>query len=757
MSTNLQDQILLAELNNFGVVDVNGTSIAQPLTSPFTDAVAAAVLLDPPVLAYTGQVTGWDFVYGGTTLVLNLSKLNILTITGNVSSAFNDMSLKIKQLNINGGVNNSFQRFKLCGNMTVNGDIMNSFLNVVLEQGSQCGQLILNGNIGMSTAILKTQELYDWVAAYVVAVPPTTLVPTVADFTTAYNAFYANLILNYTSPDADLVTTNANIVAYLGGLTGTDPFTAVEQAGVLAEIVFSTTPVPSFQRIVLKYDTIKITSDNIYNSIYVYDIYVRNLLVTIGNAISQGDIIPFMAGKIRGVSCSEAESVSFVVNQSTSFPLGLTRQFLVLSKIVANSFSLTGSYTQAIRSCELITKNIVLTNSVSSSANIVFSSYVKACDTIDIDALSSTNFTIFDRSSLEFKNLILRNSIENFIPLKLSGHKLIYYGKENFVGNFFSPSIVDVEYICLDKNVQTARLFVSSVIDAKEMAIHSDLISSTSMFVQGVLTAKSLIFHKGFINNNSTPNNMNFVFNVETVSISDCGVTGIILSQVFNGSLLELHKLLVSQDTSLAFNASTIVADKFVTGASLYTFGQSLVVVKDLRLEVEGTCGPVQKPLVLYDDDPGTSFGTLGNIIEEVIGSLPVTYNTTFVSESLRWSAFNRSTLTHIMYPKFVDFDITVFAMQPLFVGAPAYASYQFLLDAINSNRLEATIVNGDTQVVLSSLQFAQLAYLKLVGTATVTSVPASVLKSLEDIKVCTTVPITSGEKCILKKYKLVC
>lgn len=97
------------------------TGIPDPCTSDFATAVANAAKNCNCFLEYNGEVSGWDFVYGGDELVQNLNKLETLILTGPIcEGAFDNLKLKICNIEIRNTVFKAFNGTILKGtNLTI--------------------------------------------------------------------------------------------------------------------------------------------------------------------------------------------------------------------------------------------------------------------------------------------------------------------------------------------------------------------------------------------------------------------------------------------------------------------------------------------------------------------------------------------------------------------------------------------------------------------------------------------------------------
>lgn len=771
MTTNIQDQILEAQLTSTGVYNSQGVAIPEPvpLVSPFTAAVAAAVLLNPPVLSYSGTVSGWDFVFGGPTLISNLEKLSLLTITGEIASAFNDMSLSIKQLTINGGVTASFNRFKLHGNLTVNGNIINSFQNSVLKQDNTCGKLILNGNIAIDTCLQTTLNLQTFVLSLPVANPPTTVVPTIATTLATYNAYYADITTDY-DPCASLDTLNTNITTYLGGLVQTDPFTQTILDNVIALFggAYVNSTGYSFWQSVITYHSISITSSYIATSFLASHLTFDTLEVT-------ADVIMdsfLQHAKLNGFNTVEskcnsgyrvkcwkpAKSIVINVSNENNYPLFIA-SLLLTSNVQVCTLEFSGAIIgRLFLNSKVISDNLIVNSTL--NMGLLEKADVICFDKLEVNNTSLVTSEMFTDSTVR-AGLISLNGIFDIDRSIIEANKLIYKGIANSASEFFVPKVLSVDYICIDSTFQTQNFLNTSIINAKEIDIKSDLSQTTTLFSGGSLTADLIRFENGItFPTSGTP--MLMIFDVCDMQISKCKTTGVIVSGAFNGSLLEVQKLWIAQDVTFSFNSSTLVGQSYKSGAAMYSFANSLVVEKEFELSKKVNKCDVQQALMLNAGDPTLPFSpemtALNTILTNVLAVTPQ-YNTTFVSDVLKWSAFDRSTLTHVMNPDFIDFDITVtnLFLQGV-IPTVLEPSYQFLLDAIIGMRTKAVIVNGTTITpVLADAKMAKLKQLKLVGTATISQIPITILKSLHTLRYCGTTKPTAAERATLKKYHLDC
>ncbi len=775
MTTNIQDLILEAQLTSTGVFNSSGVQIPEPvpLTSAFTTAVAAAVLLTPSVLSYSGTVSGWDFVYGGPTLVSNLNKLSLLTITGEVASAFNDMSLSIKQLTVNGGVTSSFLRFKLCGNLTINGNMIGSFDNIVLKQDNECGKLILNGNIGIDTCFQTTANLQTFVLSLPIAVPPTTLVPTNATTLATYQAYYADITTDY-DPCTELSDINTNIEAYFAGLVPADPFTQAVKDGMIAIIVAGyalSSTVVCFSKSQITYSSISITGTYLAQSFSMSHVTFKTLDINVDCVYN--DL--FLSSKLNGF-CSvpvcesgfglktwkPAKSITFTATNLQNYAgiNGFLFQYAnVESEEVSNSGTFYGSIFFGAR---LVTSKLTYNNAIGLSGTTTLNQADAIIfDKFDFTSAPGVTSSLLDAATLRAGCIHLNGAVD-VNQSNIEASKLVYRGILGTNSFLFNPRVLKVDYICFDENVHVTIFLNSSIIRAKEVVIKTDLSTSTALFEVGSLTADLLKFENGLIS--ITPSaRMGFIFDVCELQISKCKTQGIIVSNAFNGSLVEAQKLVITQDVAYSFNGTTVVGHEYKSGAALYSFADSLVVEKEFELsKVVNKC-PVQQALTLNAGDPtlapSAEMATLNAILTNVTQNAIVEYNTAFVVDVLKLSAFDRSTFTQVLFPDFVDFDIVVSTMfLEGVIPTQTAASTQFLIDAVVGLRTKAVIVNGSTIVaVLGDAKFAKLKQLKLVGTATISQIPLALLKNLQTLRYCGDTKPTEAERKLLKQYHLSC
>ncbi len=809
--TNLQDKILLNELNANGVYTVGGVLVPlpSPLTSAFGAAVTRASLLCPPILTYTGDVSGYDFVASGqSALTESLNKLVGLTINGNVSSAFNNISLKIRNIAINGGVNNSFNRSKVEGNITINGNVLFSFDNSILEgisSKSHCpghGSLIITGNIGLSTENLIVLQLQQFVSGFAVAVPPATT-PTVAQFQTAFNTTITTLSTGVASQFlAQLTASSVAINSYLNGLISGNPFTAANQTTVLANIIYSFFTQPqgvfTFINSIIKYDAITLTGVVITNSFLNDNINVDKLLVTYSNiyfsftnSVIKGFEKVATCDNKFGITCWQP-ACSILFNLSNAVPtFSQVNSIFIGVLIETECLTIEGTFYGALFDTATVYANKIKVTSAatySRALSLFTSSTVVAFELIDVEFPLGGTFVSLGCisrdsnhvSTFKFGKFIQKGQIIDSLKLaNLYGHKLYVQGTASYVATTFTPVIMNVDYVCFDSLYQATNILTACNIESKEVVFKTDLSSATAVF-QGPSPTYAKIqvlrFANGFNYSDSSLAGNMYKFDLCELIVEKCvapGTTpGVILNLAFNGSVIEAERIIIKGDVSNSFNASTIRARELIAGNTYYSFASSLVDVNEVKFETaaqgnalnSGPCRKSCETLALLNlDTTNTSAVTalttiINNQLYTTFSNAPTLtpFDTGFIVSIFKSGTFDRSNLNLIYHPKFVNLDIVVSNLVPYGQSTPTSPSIQFLVDAIIGTYVAATIVNGSTVTYLSAPAFSHLKFLKLVGTATVSQIPLTVLACLKEIEICTTVPLTCDEKKLLKKYHLI-
>lgn len=791
MTTNLQSQILLNELNTNGVYTAGGVLVPEPvpLTSAFALAVKNASIFNPPVLNYTGDVTGYDFVAGGNDLINNLNKLTSLTITGNVSSAFNNISLKTKNIVITGGLNNSFNRSKVAGSIVVTGNVVFSFNNTFLGKGDLChSNLTINGNIGVSVSMLLVLQL----RAFVLAFPIT---GTIAQFQTAFNA-QVTAIETGVDPIfySDIATTDGSVNALLNTLVGSNPYTLTVQSQVLHRFAYftnpSSTPGESFINSVSEYHKVNLSGDVIVNSFTIGIIKTHKFNFLFSNAS-----LVFRNIKISGFARVEAPCNKFAIQDWTpakdiEFTMANTNileNFLSTNVVTScifesDCFRLTGTFGRDPDSSAVFFATSSITAKVIQfdspfvlPGNVTFAPKDKltAFELLRVDFPLGAHHVLFAPAQgiFKFKKFIGTGQFTTIVEGgTLQGDELVLDGTSDFVGNTFNPISLDVEKTCLGVNFNMNSYFFNfNSIHGKELIIKNNLANNTFLFsnagtAAGYVKLQKLIFANG----------LNFIDrflrgNVSTFDLCELIIekcvepgqsVGTICSLAFNGSTILAEKIIVKGDINYSFNATTIQAKEFIAGNTYYSFANSIVDVDCFKLKTNDNCDA----LATFNLD--TSNSAAVTVLTSLITANSYTYSlppettpfdTFFITDNFETGTFDRSNLNLIYHPKFVNLNIKVSQLVPYLASSPTtFPSSQFLVDAIVPNqKFEATVVNGDTVGLLTNAVFSSLKYLKLVGTATVSQVPISILKNLKAIEICTTTPLSSADRKLLHSYGL--
>ncbi len=781
-TVNVQDQILLNELTANGVYTAHGVLVPtpSPLTSPFATAVAAASILIPASLTYNGTVSGYDFATGQATLIENLNKLTSLTINGEVASAFNNVSLKIKTITINGGVIDSFNRSKINSNLTVTGNIISSFDNSIVEQcsSSKHGCLKLTGNLGISTSNQLALDLQNFIGKYTVAVPPTTTTPLVSTFLTDLTTFYNTL-----TPSA------------------ASPFTVTIQNLALAQMAFtsSVSGFGTFNRSIINYNKIELTGVFAVFSFTESRIKVSQLIIMYSNVY-----MFFLYCNITGFERCEVPNTSFnlkrwspiqkilatLTNLALFFP-GFLNELFSRCNIETKSFTLTGEYDGRIGRLSVLTAekiNLgVTTQTIANSSLLVFSAsliYCFDCFDVNYPLLSGTTLSVVEFSTIYFNHATIQGEYTQlFHDSFVKGHKAKISGVLGFVVNDFNPATYQVEYTCIDSTFQAALIFQSTLITAKELVFKTDLSSTTSIFNVGaanggeygppVIRVDSLRFENGFVYNDSAQGGNNAIFDLcELIVERPTTSSPVVLSSAFNGSVIEADKIIIKGDVYLSFIAATIKTKCFSAGNTSYSAARALISASETKFRIIGaddSSSSLDSGRITRCDTPAkfiqdTSNSTqIANVDAYITNffylTIPVPtlipLDTNWITNLFSSSSFDASNLNLIYRPKFVNFDITVSSLIPYGQSTPSYSSTQFLANAI-IGQLEATVVNGDTISILTTAgPFSALKYLKIVGTATVSQIPLSILATLKELDICTAVAPTSTERKLLRKYHL--
>ncbi|AYV85862.1 MAG: hypothetical protein Solivirus1_19 [Solivirus sp.] len=783
-STNIQDQILLNQLVTNGVYTSGGILIPQPspLTSSFAVAVANAAIQIPPILSYTGNVSGYDFATNQAALIENLNKLVSLTITGEVASAFNDVVLCIPSITIVGGLNDAFNRSKVASNITITGNVLSSFDNSILKGVStkRChhGSLSVTGNVGIDVSSQLVIDLENFVYSFTPGVAPATT-PTVAQFQTALTTAYNGIIAGVASQFTARITIIFNQIVLNLPTPSSQLYTSTIQASVLINFTYNLNNAQSFVYTTLKYDNITFVGTYSFMSFVSIRVEVKNLSVTFSNAVSI-----FTSVSINGFETQEAPQnkfgickwrpackVLFNLTNSASFTISVVGTILFNSIIEADHFTFTGNYFGQLIFGNKITANKIDVNSTVAvgSVGILGNSYLTAFKCINVSFPLGVVSGLLVDTTVNFGEMNLNGQFTLINPRNLNGHKFTLQGVAAFIGNSLLVNDLNVDYIIIGDLYQAGLIFPNTLITAKEVIFKSDFSSSTSLLHNAIVKADKVKFENGLLYPTTVPQSIKF--EVEELIVEKCPglvsntiASPTILSLAFNGSIIEANKVIIKGDISQSFNASTLNVKEFVAGNSTFCFASSLLDVESLKFEVAAAQGPSaicgKVPAILNLDTTNTTqLTTVKSIIVNALYLLrpsptQIPLDTNFAIERLSSSTFDRSALSLIFQPKFINLDITVNQLVPYGLPSLSYPSTQFLSDAI-IGYLEATIVNGNTESIPVNLPFSKLQFLKLVGTATVSGIPISVLQSLKEISICTTTPPTEDDKRLLRKYGL--